>query len=77
MLGQQVSPANQIADYLLQVLGIHAILLHGIAVADGYGIILKALMVDSYAKRRAYGVLPPVTFTNGVFFFVLQVKIYL
>ena len=42
----------------------HADLFHGVAVADGYGVVFQGLEVNGYAERRTDFVLTAVTLTD-------------
>ena len=50
-------------------------LLHGVAVAQRYGVVFQRLMVNRYAIGSTYGILAAITFANGVLLVDLSVEV--
>ena len=59
----------------MQVLDLHALLAHRVAVAHGHASVLEALMVHRDAERGTDGILAAVALADAVFLLVLAVKI--
>ncbi len=58
-------------DKAVQVGDVDACLSHGIALAQGDGIVFECLVVDGDAEGGAYGILATVALADGVFFVVV------
>lgn len=68
---QQPVEAYAVVDKAVQVGDVDACLSHGVALAQGDGIVFERLMVDGDAEGRAYGILATVALAYGVFFVVM------
>ena len=55
----------------------HALLLHGVAVADGNCVIFECLMIDGEAVRCAYRVLSAIPSADGILILVIAFQIVL
>lgn len=68
---QQPVEAYAVVDKAVQVGDVDACLSHGVALAQGDGIVFERLMVDGDAEGCAYGILATVALAYGVFFVVM------
>ena len=74
---EEVGEGHLLVNHAAKVLDLHALLLHGIALAYSHAAVTKAVVVNCDAERRTNGILAAITLADGVFFVVLVGEIIL
>jgi hypothetical protein len=62
---------HNLPNRFMQVCNWNALLLHAVAVTNGYAVVFQRFVIYRYANRRSNSVLSSVSATNGVFVVVL------
>ena len=57
---------GSLADEFVQILDLHTVLGHGVAVTNGHTTIIERVMINGDTERRTDCILAAVTFTDGV-----------
>ena len=76
-ISKQIHHGDFLVYHVAELLNFHALLGHGVAVADRYAAVNKAVVVYRDAERSADGVLTAVALADGVFLVVLIGEIVL
>ena len=61
---EDVAEVNLLRDDSMEILDLHALLLHRVAVTDGHATVVERIMVDSHAERSSDCVLTTISLTD-------------
>ena len=76
-LAKELFHVNSLLDKAVQVLNLHAVLRHRVAVANGYTVVIECVVVNGDAEWRTDSVLTAIPFANRIFLVIrgLEVKL--